>query len=127
MCVPYYVKDCQSYIYDVEEATSTVFDIILGHKMIKSEKKASVIAFLQLLVAHHPSRRCRKGSGEILVNFDDDICSSEALSKNKDETVKCTKKGVLGQYQICGKEVSRGNWFQKVDYDKAVIDIVHSE
>nr|GMD26652.1 sulfhydryl oxidase 2-like isoform X1 [Ipomoea batatas] len=68
-------------IYDVEEATYTAFDIILGHK----------------------------GSGEILVNFDD-ICSSEALSKNKDETVDCTKKGVLGQYQICGKEVPRGNW-----------------
>ncbi|XP_019160195.1 PREDICTED: sulfhydryl oxidase 2-like isoform X1 [Ipomoea nil] len=96
-------------IYDVEEATSTAFDIILGHKMIKSETKASLITFLQLLVAHHPSRRCRKGSGEILVNFDD-ICSSEALSKNKDETVSCTKKGVLGQYQICGKEVPRGNW-----------------
>lgn len=70
-------------IYDVEEATSTAFDIILEHKvdylfssiallcllfwmivqifyvwqMIKPDTRASLIKFLQLLAAHHPSRR----------------------------------------------------------------------
>lgn len=78
-------------VYDVEEATSTAFEIILEHKvylfffpfpptwwglsfvhsiyqfcyssvcmfyqMIKSETRASLVKFLQLMVAHHPSRR----------------------------------------------------------------------
>ncbi|XP_019164814.1 PREDICTED: sulfhydryl oxidase 2-like isoform X2 [Ipomoea nil] len=96
-------------VYDVEEATSTAFDIILQHKMIKSDTRASLIKFLQLLVAHHPSRRCRRGSADILVNFDD-LCPSGALSANKEEVASCTKKGILGNYQICGKEVPRGYW-----------------
>ncbi|KAM7463477.1 hypothetical protein LguiA_031598 [Lonicera macranthoides] len=44
-------------VHDVEEATSSAFDIILEHKMIKSETRASLIKFLQLMVAHHPSKR----------------------------------------------------------------------
>nr|GMD13675.1 sulfhydryl oxidase 2-like isoform X1 [Ipomoea batatas] len=96
-------------VYDVEEATSTAFDIILQHKMIKSDTRASLIKFLQLLVAHHPSRRCRRGSADILINFDD-LCPSGALSANKEEVASCTKDGILGNYQICGKEVPRGYW-----------------
>ncbi|KAK8529268.1 hypothetical protein V6N13_102202 [Hibiscus sabdariffa] len=45
-------------VYDVEEATAAAFDIILEHKMIESGTRASLIKFLQLLVAHHPSRSC---------------------------------------------------------------------
>ncbi|XVF43667.1 hypothetical protein PTKIN_Ptkin02bG0059200 [Pterospermum kingtungense] len=44
-------------MYDAEEATPTAFDIILKLKMIKSEIRASLTNFLQLLVAHHPFRR----------------------------------------------------------------------
>ena len=75
-------------VYDVEEATSTAFEIIFSHKvilsrlcppligflpfilhspfifsnitvmqMIKAETRASFIKFLQILVAHHPSKR----------------------------------------------------------------------
>ncbi|KAF7827708.1 sulfhydryl oxidase 2 isoform X1 [Senna tora] len=58
-------------VYDVEEATATAFDIIFEHKMIKPETRASLIKFLQLLVAHHPSRKCRKGAADLLVSFDD--------------------------------------------------------
>ncbi|KAI3453095.1 hypothetical protein Pfo_009758 [Paulownia fortunei] len=90
-------------IYDVEEATSTAFDIILEHKMIKSDTRASFIKFFQLLVVHHPSRRCRKGTAEILVDFDD-------FSANKKETAIVGEKGALGNYQICGKDVPRGYW-----------------
>ncbi|XP_060183822.1 sulfhydryl oxidase 2-like isoform X1 [Lycium barbarum] len=96
-------------IYDVEEATSTVFGIILDLKMIKSGTRASLIKFLQLLVAHHPSKRCRKGSADILVDFDN-LCPSDILSANNEETDSCSKKGALGNYQICGKEVPRGYW-----------------
>ncbi|OIT22507.1 PREDICTED: sulfhydryl oxidase 2-like isoform X1 [Nicotiana attenuata] len=96
-------------IDDVEEATSTAFSIILDHKMIKPETRASLIKFLQLLVAHHPSRRCRKGSADVLVNFDD-LCPSSTMLVNNEEAESCSKNGALGNYQICGKIVPRGYW-----------------
>lgn len=97
-------------------------------QMIKSETRASLIKFLQLIVAHHPSRRlmphlpvtwfrilllcltltfcirCRKGSADILVNFND-LCPADILSAGKYE---CT--GTLSNFQICGKGVPRGYW-----------------
>ncbi|KAK7846260.1 sulfhydryl oxidase 2 [Quercus suber] len=94
-------------VYDVEEATSTTFDIILEHKMIKSETRGSLIKFLQLLVAHHPSKRCRMGSAEVLVNFDE-LCPLDMDSTTKQENND--GKGALGNIQICGKEVPRGYW-----------------
>ncbi|XP_007045061.2 PREDICTED: sulfhydryl oxidase 2 isoform X1 [Theobroma cacao] len=96
-------------IYDVEEATTTAFDIILVHKMIKSETRASLIKYLQLLVAHHPSRRCRKGSAEVLVNFDD-LCPPDMWSSDRHEVATNNVKGVPSNFQICGKEVPRGYW-----------------
>ncbi|KAM1102290.1 hypothetical protein FF1_011087 [Malus domestica] len=94
-------------VYDVEEATSTAFEIILEHKMIKSKTRASLVKFLQLLVAHHPSRRCRKGSAEVLVNFDDlyplDILAAD---RQGDQDVQAA----LQKFQICGKDVPRGYW-----------------
>lgn len=96
-------------VYDVEEATTTAFDIILDHKMIKSETRASLIRFLQVLVAHHPSRRCRKGSAKVLVNFDD-FSPSHMQSADKQEVVNNNGKGGLGNFPICGKEVPRGYW-----------------
>ncbi|GAV75700.1 Thioredoxin domain-containing protein/Evr1_Alr domain-containing protein [Cephalotus follicularis] len=105
-------------VYDVEEATATAFDIISEHKqlylsfqMIKSETRASFIKFLQLLVAHHPSRRCRKGSAEVLVNFDDLYPSNMWSSNtNRQEVATGDGKVALGNFQICGKEVPRGYW-----------------
>jgi thiol oxidase len=103
--------------------------------MIKSETRASIIKFLQLLVAHHPSRRyrlnfqvfhlslpnmllhcftldihgrCRKGSAEVLVNFDD-LCPIDMGSTNTQESTY-GKEGALGNIQICGKDVPRGYW-----------------
>ncbi|GMH15184.1 hypothetical protein Nepgr_017025 [Nepenthes gracilis] len=96
-------------IYDVEEATSAAFEIILEHKMVKPGNRASLIRFLQLLVAHHPSKRCRKGSAEILVNFDD-LCPSGMLIDNTDKTLATNEMAALGNFQICGKEVPRGYW-----------------
>ncbi|XP_017226956.1 sulfhydryl oxidase 2 isoform X2 [Daucus carota subsp. sativus] len=93
-------------VYDIEEATSMAFNLILEHKMIKSKTRASFIEFLQLIVAHHPSRRCRKGSANILVNFDD-LCPSDILSGKKQE---CMTSGpiTLSNSHICGSEVPRG-------------------
>ncbi|KAL5553372.1 hypothetical protein UlMin_040773 [Ulmus minor] len=94
-------------VYDVEEATATAFDIILENKMIKSNTRASLVKFLQLMVVHHPSKRCRKGSAELLVNFDD-LCPSDMWLADKQE--ENDGKGPLGSFQICGKDVPRGYW-----------------
>ncbi|XP_015895536.3 sulfhydryl oxidase 2 isoform X1 [Ziziphus jujuba] len=94
-------------VYDVEEATATAFDIILEHKMIKSETRGSLIKFLQLLVAHHPSRRCRKGSADVLVNFDELFPSDIWLEPKQEEN---DGKNELGSFHICGKDVPRGYW-----------------
>ncbi|GMJ13307.1 quiescin-sulfhydryl oxidase 2 [Hibiscus trionum] len=96
-------------VYDVEEATTTAFDIILEHKMIKSGTRASLIKFLQLLVAHHPSRRCRKGSAEVLVNFDD-LCPLDIWSSDRHDVDTSNMIGVLRNFHICGKDVPRGYW-----------------
>ncbi|KZV50034.1 sulfhydryl oxidase 2 [Dorcoceras hygrometricum] len=90
-------------IYDIEEATFTALDIILKHKMIKAETQASLIRFFQLLVVHHPSRRCRKGTAQILVDFDD-------FSVKTREAASGGEKSVLENYQICGNDVPRGYW-----------------
>ncbi|KAK4430282.1 Sulfhydryl oxidase 1 [Sesamum alatum] len=90
-------------IYDIEEATSNAFEIILDHKMIKSETRASLVKFFQLLAVHHPSRRCRKGTAEILVDFDH-------FSVNKKATASGGEKGALRNYQICGDNVPHGHW-----------------
>ncbi|EPS65282.1 protein disulfide family, partial [Genlisea aurea] len=82
-------------ISDVEEATHTAFDIIVRHKMIKSDTRASLVKFLQLLVVHHPSRSCRKGTAEVLIDFDD-------RPFHEKETIE--------SYEICGKDVPRGSW-----------------
>ncbi|XP_072060009.1 sulfhydryl oxidase 2 isoform X2 [Arachis hypogaea] len=92
-------------IYDVEEATSTAFDIILEHKMIKPGTRASLIRFLQLLTAHHPSRRCRKGTSELLVSFDDLYPADFETPNRLDDD-----KGSVKNIKICGKDVPRGYW-----------------
>ncbi|KAG1346977.1 sulfhydryl oxidase 2 [Cocos nucifera] len=96
-------------IYDVEEATAGAFDIILEHKMIKSDTQAPLIKFFQLLVTHHPSKRCRRGSAEILVDFDN-LWPSDLFSVDSQETNILQERDRLKSYSICGKEVPRGYW-----------------
>ena len=87
------------------------------------------------MVAHHPSRRykktnqfvfhitlpnmqfhnftldtscrCRKGSAEVLVSFDD-VYPLDLWSANTHEDQD--GKGAWGSIQICGKDVPRGYW-----------------
>ncbi|XP_073007994.1 sulfhydryl oxidase 1-like isoform X1 [Typha latifolia] len=95
-------------IYDVEEATTNAFDIILEHKMIKPDTRAPLIKFFQLLAAHHPSKRCRMGSAKILVNFDDLWPSDHAVSSQ--EVTILQERDTTKSHLICGKEVPRGYW-----------------
>ncbi|CAH1449516.1 unnamed protein product [Lactuca virosa] len=102
---------CRNYkiaraVYDVEEATSLAFDIILENKMIKPDTRATLIKFMQLMIAHHPSKRRRRGSADILVNFDD-LYPSNILSPFEKNN---TQHGGLTKFEIRGKEVPRGYW-----------------
>ncbi|MBA0746534.1 hypothetical protein Gogos_009042, partial [Gossypium gossypioides] len=118
-------------IYDVEEATAIAFDIILEQKMIKSKTRASLIKFLQLLVAHHPSQRCRKGSAEVLVNFDE-FCPLDMWSSDKHDVPTSNLKEVLHDFQICGKEVPRGYWVVRIEDGESqfafssICDFIHN-
>ncbi|XP_042385130.1 sulfhydryl oxidase 1-like [Zingiber officinale] len=96
-------------IYDVEEATAQAFKIIFQNKMIKSNTRGPLIKFLQLLVVHHPSKRCRKGSAEMLVNFNN-LWPSDLLSMSSQETNLLEDGDTSTNYQICGKEIPRGYW-----------------
>ncbi|XP_047307769.1 sulfhydryl oxidase 2-like isoform X2 [Impatiens glandulifera] len=96
-------------LYDVEEATTTAFDILLEHNMIKSDTRVPLVKFLQVLVAYHPSKRCRKGSADMLVNIDD-LLPSDLLSAGKLESVATIGKESLKNFHICGDEVPRGYW-----------------
>ncbi|XP_074588316.1 sulfhydryl oxidase 1-like [Curcuma longa] len=96
-------------IYDVEEATAQAFKIIFQNKMIKSNTRGPLIKFLQLLVVHHPSKRCRKGSAEMLVNFNN-LWPSDLPSMSSQETNLLEDGDASTNYQICGKEIPRGYW-----------------
>lgn len=50
------------------------------------------------------SVRCRKGSAEILVNFDE----LNPADMNQEEVA--SEKGAVKNFQICGKDVPRGYW-----------------
>ncbi|CAM0954046.1 unnamed protein product [Alopecurus aequalis] len=95
-------------INDVEEATAHALQIILEHKMIKPETRDSLIRFLQILVPHHPSKRCRRGSAELLINFDDHWPSNLSLSSPKSS--RLLESVETDNHKICGKEVPRGYW-----------------
>ncbi|KAF3334741.1 sulfhydryl oxidase 2 isoform X2 [Carex littledalei] len=96
-------------IFDVEEATAKAFEIILEHKMIKPETRAPLIKFFQLLVAHHPSRKCRKGSADLLINFDE-MWPSSHLSLHSEEATQLYGSGATESTAVCGKEAPRGYW-----------------
>ncbi|URD74187.1 Erv1 / Alr family [Musa troglodytarum] len=96
-------------IYDVEEATALAFEIIIQHKMIKSSTQAPLIKFFQILATHHPSKRCRRGIAEILLNFDD-LWPSGPLSISSEEAPILQEQDILKSYSICGKEVPRHYW-----------------
>ncbi|KAH0869413.1 hypothetical protein HID58_076435 [Brassica napus] len=76
--------------------------VLMTRAIKSSETSASFIRFIQLLTAHHASRRCRKGAAEILVNYDD-LCPSGKCSYEASGG-----KDTLGNFPICGKDVPRG-------------------
>ncbi|CAN6446050.1 unnamed protein product [Victoria cruziana] len=96
-------------VFDIEEATAKAFDIIFEHKMVNSNTRAALIQFLQLLITHHPSMRCRKGISEMLINFDD-ASLLNFWSPHTENNAIPTENSVLKSSHVCGEEVPRGYW-----------------
>ncbi|KAL6010945.1 Sulfhydryl oxidase 1 [Asimina triloba] len=94
-------------VYDVEEATAEAFDIILEHKV-------GLIIIYQTWKDPPKSwhTRCRRGSADILVNFDY-LWPSDLWSVGTQEAVISHEKDALKSLRICGKEVPRGYWLVK--------------
>ncbi|XP_057835846.2 sulfhydryl oxidase 1 isoform X1 [Cryptomeria japonica] len=96
-------------IYDIEEATANIFEIFVDNKAINSDARVSFIRFLQLVAVHHPSKRCRRGSMEILVNFDE-LWPSHPWSSDSKQGVQLREKDAFRNLHVCGKEIPRGYW-----------------
>jgi hypothetical protein len=54
------------------------------------------------------SYRCRRGSAELLINFDDHWPSNISLSSQ--ESSRLLESVETDDHKICGKEVPRGYW-----------------
>uniref|UniRef100_A0A0D6QYW0 Sulfhydryl oxidase n=1 Tax=Araucaria cunninghamii TaxID=56994 RepID=A0A0D6QYW0_ARACU len=102
-------KEVARAIYDIEEATANIFDILVDNKVINSDSRASFIRFLQVVAVHHPSKRCRRGTLEILVNFDE-LWPSDPWSNDSKHGGLLREKEAFRNLHICGKEVPRGYW-----------------
>ncbi|KAG0560575.1 hypothetical protein KC19_10G191000 [Ceratodon purpureus] len=85
-------------IHDTEEATATAFKIILDEKLLNSDSRGPLVRYLQLLVVHHPSKRCRKGVAELLVNMAD-------LWSEGEPSIE-----ILSDYHVCGKSSPANFW-----------------
>ncbi|RWV80945.1 hypothetical protein GW17_00057698 [Ensete ventricosum] len=67
------------------------------------EEVCSSILILELII------RCRRGSAEMLVNFDD-LWPSDPISLSSQETTILQQVDASKYYHICGKEVPHGYW-----------------
>ncbi|XP_024523489.1 sulfhydryl oxidase 2 isoform X2 [Selaginella moellendorffii] len=88
-------------LYDIEESTALSYKFILQSEMLNAKTRASFLHFLQLLAVHHPSKRCREGSANILVHFEDIWLAGENAKPNGD---------LLMRLQICGERTSTDEW-----------------
>ncbi|KAF3787043.1 Sulfhydryl oxidase 1 [Nymphaea thermarum] len=84
-------------------------NISVSGPMVKPNTRAPLIQFLQLLVAHHPSMRCRKGSSEMLINFDN-ASPLNFWSPHAEKDAIPIENSVLKSSHVCGEEVPRGYW-----------------
>jgi len=82
---------------------------MLIFQIINKDTQAPLINFLQILVAHHPSKRCRRGSAELLMNFDELFPSTFHSVSSLKENAR-NNSDALKRFYICGKDIPRGNW-----------------
>ncbi|RZS11149.1 hypothetical protein BHM03_00042448, partial [Ensete ventricosum] len=79
---------------DPEEVCSSSKFIFIHH---------TLVLILELII------RCRRGSAEMLVNFDD-LWPSDPISLSSQETTILQQVDASKYYHICGKEVPHGYW-----------------
>ncbi|KAG6545684.1 hypothetical protein Mapa_012869 [Marchantia paleacea] len=103
-------------IQDIEEATAQAYEIILTQKLLSSKHRAPFIRFLQLLVVHHPSKRCRAGSAEVLLNIKD-AWPAEHVSEFDDHLTGIIQNeklvgdvGALKRLHVCGEKFPSKHW-----------------
>ena len=117
-------------ILEVELIVFSLYNL----QLIKSETRAPLIKFFQLLVAHHPSKRliwscasnihivylpfcslysfhirCRRGTAKLLVNFDD-LWPKDFSTLSSELAGIPHERDILKTFWICGKEIPRGYW-----------------
>ncbi|CAL0328429.1 unnamed protein product [Lupinus luteus] len=95
-----------SFIKPVTSAATTSFSFSSTVKFLQPqqpERRASLIKLLQLLVAHHTSRRRRKGCDELLVSFDD-FYPTDIWFNNEKEADKGSEKMELKENENNRKE-----------------------
>eukprot|EP00250_Pteridium_aquilinum_P003787 c14075_g1_i1 orf=202-1773(+) len=102
--------------FDIEEATAKAMDIILIEKLLNQKTRSSFIQFLQLLVVHHPSRNCRKGTADLLMNLED--LWPPFLRQGDEKLKEADTDGVIQEpdfkalenFHVCGDHIPRGYW-----------------
>lgn len=57
-------------VHDMEEATAVAFQFIFSAVVLEAPAREAMVRTLELLRAHHPSPRCRVGSGELAARLD---------------------------------------------------------
>lgn len=103
--------------FDIEEATAKAMDIIMMDKLLNRKTRSSFIQLLQLLVVHHPSRNCRKGTADLLMNLEDLLWPSiprqgdeKSKEADADGIIQEPDYKALESFHVCGDHIPRGYW-----------------
>ncbi|KAJ7296851.1 hypothetical protein O6H91_Y096500 [Diphasiastrum complanatum] len=102
--------------HDLEEVAAQAYEIILDNKMLNQKSRAPFVAFLQLLLLHHPSERCRKGSAAILTSLENTWPISSNFEDITPEGRMPDSAGplpdleALQKRKICGNGLPKGSW-----------------
>ncbi|KAL2610056.1 hypothetical protein R1flu_028629 [Riccia fluitans] len=103
-------------IQDIEEATAQAYQIILTHSLLKSKHRAPFIRFLQLVVVHHPSKRCRSGTADTLMNIKDAWPAEhvrefdEHITGGTESETVVADVAALKRLRLCGEKLPSGHW-----------------
>ncbi|KAL3678384.1 hypothetical protein R1sor_021340 [Riccia sorocarpa] len=103
-------------IQDIEESTAQAYEIIVTHTLLKSKHRTPFIRFLQLLVVHHPSKRCRAGTADALVNIKDAWPAEHTREFDEHVTSGAESETVIAHVEalkrlhLCGGKLPSGHW-----------------
>ncbi|KAH7298248.1 hypothetical protein KP509_25G033600 [Ceratopteris richardii] len=100
--------------FDIEEATAQAMENIISQKLLNKKTRSSFVQFLQLLVVHHPSRNCRKGTAGLLMNLEElwPSLSTQDIEEelSDDGVIQEPDLKAVENFPICGEHIPRGYW-----------------